>query len=486
MENRTQKEAQNTRKNTHVQEKQPVNRQNPGKRLRPIQKGEDRYAERAPRKKQETKRVKQSKDREQRKVDPQLDRPMPETAKRNSRSVMKRETVLDSSTPTRWRRETDRSISINKNQVPNQNETDNQNRNANVRQHRTQSRSITPNISQPRNSATPRPNLPYRNNINPNPSLEIKQGPLGNLPYLAQQVNLSMPQKQNKLSSLDRRPNFLTNHSQPQINRGLRGMAPGSLRGDREVISRSKVGLREMCNQMGMQGGNFPVMMGGMDHQRNIMAQMGHTMGHNIGRFNNMGHLGGMGMMSQMGQMGQMGQLNQMGQMGMMGGRMGSNSLHLQNPNMMSQISINQSESMLRNPRLQNIEIMNPNILKTISYPQLTASQERRVKKEMKEKERLRFENERIENNMRESIEMIELGQFKKYKRLLGYLINLFVQGDINSEYLSLNEDELQILKIIIYRKFKKHVNINLETHGLVSKLTTMVKKNCLKKNEER
>lgn len=217
------------------------------------------------------------------------------------------------------------------------------------------------------------------------------------------------------------------------------------------------------------------MMMGGMDHQRNMMAQMGHSIGHNMGQFSNMGHLGAIGMMGRMGS-----------HMGILGSRMGSNSLHLQNPNMISQMSMNQSESMLRNPRLQNIEIMNPNILKSISYPQLTASQERRVKKEMKEKERLKVENERIVNNMRESIEMIELGQFKKYKRLLGYLINLFVQGEINNDYFSLNQDELQILKIIIYRKFKKHVNINLGPNGLVAKLTTMVKKNCLKKNEER
>ena len=77
-----------------------------------------------------------------------------------------------------------------------------------------------------------------------------------------------------------------------------------------------------------------------------------------------------------------------------------------------------------------------------------------------KEKERKKIEDKRIENNMKESIEMIELGQFKRYRKLLAFLISLFVKGQVKLENVDLNEEELQILKIIIYRKFKKHIDI--------------------------
>lgn len=76
------------------------------------------------------------------------------------------------------------------------------------------------------------------------------------------------------------------------------------------------------------------------------------------------------------------------------------------------------------------------------------------------EKERKKNENERIENNMMESIEMIELGQFKRYRNLLAFLISLFVTGNIKEDAMDLFTEELQILKIIIYRKFKKHIDI--------------------------
>ena len=71
-----------------------------------------------------------------------------------------------------------------------------------------------------------------------------------------------------------------------------------------------------------------------------------------------------------------------------------------------------------------------------------------------------KHEDERIETNMLESIEMIELGQFKRYRKLLAFLISLFVTGNIKSEAMDLFHEELQILKIIIYRKFKKHIDI--------------------------
>jgi hypothetical protein len=80
------------------------------------------------------------------------------------------------------------------------------------------------------------------------------------------------------------------------------------------------------------------------------------------------------------------------------------------------------------------------------------------------EEQRKKNENERIKNNMLESIEMIELGQFKRYRKLLAYLISLFVTGNVKEEALDLYTEELQILKIIIYRKFKKHIDIKYLT----------------------
>ena len=77
-----------------------------------------------------------------------------------------------------------------------------------------------------------------------------------------------------------------------------------------------------------------------------------------------------------------------------------------------------------------------------------------------KEEQRKKNEDERIENNMLESIGMIELGQFKRYRKLLAFLISLFVTGNVKSEGVELFQEELQILKIIIYRKFKKHIDI--------------------------
>lgn len=74
--------------------------------------------------------------------------------------------------------------------------------------------------------------------------------------------------------------------------------------------------------------------------------------------------------------------------------------------------------------------------------------------------ERKKLEDERIENNMLESIGMIELGQFKRYRKLLAFLISLFVTGNVKRDSMDLHPEELQILKIIIYRKFKKHVDI--------------------------
>jgi hypothetical protein len=71
-----------------------------------------------------------------------------------------------------------------------------------------------------------------------------------------------------------------------------------------------------------------------------------------------------------------------------------------------------------------------------------------------------KHEDERIETNMLESIEMIELGQFKRYRKLLAFLISLFVTGNVKPESIDLFHEELQILKIIIYRKFKKHIDI--------------------------
>ena len=76
------------------------------------------------------------------------------------------------------------------------------------------------------------------------------------------------------------------------------------------------------------------------------------------------------------------------------------------------------------------------------------------------ERNRKKSENERIDNNMMESIEIIELGQYKRYRKLLAYLISLFVKGQARANSLDLNDEDLQILKIIIYRKFKKHVDI--------------------------
>lgn len=87
---------------------------------------------------------------------------------------------------------------------------------------------------------------------------------------------------------------------------------------------------------------------------------------------------------------------------------------------------------------------------------------------------------------MLESIEMIELRQFPKYKKLLTVLISLFVKGVIKEEYFDLNEEELQILKTIIYKKFKKHIDITLDKPSLILKLVNICQKVCLKKNEEK
>lgn len=54
----------------------------------------------------------------------------------------------------------------------------------------------------------------------------------------------------------------------------------------------------------------------------------------------------------------------------------------------------------------------------------------------------------------------IDQKQFKKYKNLLAILISLFVIGDINEIYFDLTEEELQILQIIMFRKFKKNIEI--------------------------
>ena len=122
-------------------------------------------------------------------------------------------------------------------------------------------------------------------------------------------------------------------------------------------------------------------------------------------------------------------------------------------------------------------------------------SQYATTKVNQKEHQRKKNEDERIQNNMLESIGMIELGQFKRYRKLLAFLISLFVTGNVKSEGVDLFHEELQILKIIIYRKFKKHIDIryfifffifSLNKKQLVQRLCSMARKSCLKKNEER
>lgn len=57
-------------------------------------------------------------------------------------------------------------------------------------------------------------------------------------------------------------------------------------------------------------------------------------------------------------------------------------------------------------------------------------------------------------------ISSIDQKQFKKYKNLLAILLSLFIIGDINENYFNLTEEEFKILQIIMYRKFKKNVDI--------------------------
>ena len=106
--------------------------------------------------------------------------------------------------------------------------------------------------------------------------------------------------------------------------------------------------------------------------------------------------------------------------------------------------------------------------------------------KEVKELNHMVSQNNKIEINMKDAIALMQHGPYKKYKDLLYFLISLFVKGEVQIEKFQLNEEELQILKIIIFRKFKKHVDINLEKKSLVLKLCSIANKSCLKKNEER
>lgn len=99
----------------------------------------------------------------------------------------------------------------------------------------------------------------------------------------------------------------------------------------------------------------------------------------------------------------------------------------------------------------------NPEIIQTQYINEKKINQNQKFGKE---EIRKKNEDERIENNMMESIGMIELGQFKRYRKLLAFLISLFVTGNVQSEGVDLFQEELQILKIIIYRKFKKHIDI--------------------------
>lgn len=102
-------------------------------------------------------------------------------------------------------------------------------------------------------------------------------------------------------------------------------------------------------------------------------------------------------------------------------------------------------------------------IIKKRGSKKKQSSERKKQKSESKEKsedQRKKREDERIENNMLESIGMIELGQFKRYRKLLAFLISLFVTGNVKREAIDLYHEELEILKIIIYRKFKKRIDI--------------------------
>ena len=65
----------------------------------------------------------------------------------------------------------------------------------------------------------------------------------------------------------------------------------------------------------------------------------------------------------------------------------------------------------------------------------------------------------KLKDIVKNSIQTIDNKQFKKYKNLLGVLISLFIIGDIDEKYSNLTEEEIQILKIIMYRKFKKNID---------------------------
>lgn len=109
-------------------------------------------------------------------------------------------------------------------------------------------------------------------------------------------------------------------------------------------------------------------------------------------------------------------------------------------------------------------KVKKENVVVRKRIPKKKQSREKKKKKsqskENPEDQKKKKEDERIENNMLESIGMIELGQFKRYRKLLAFLISLFVTGNVKQEAMDLYQEELQILKIIIYRKFKKHIDI--------------------------
>jgi hypothetical protein len=69
-------------------------------------------------------------------------------------------------------------------------------------------------------------------------------------------------------------------------------------------------------------------------------------------------------------------------------------------------------------------------------------------------------DNAKLEEMVERCISSIDQKQFSKYKNLLAILISLFVVGHTNEKYQQLNREERQILKIIMYRKFRKHVDI--------------------------
>lgn len=89
-----------------------------------------------------------------------------------------------------------------------------------------------------------------------------------------------------------------------------------------------------------------------------------------------------------------------------------------------------------------------------------TLVQKNLFQESFKEESLMNNEITRLEEMIDNYISSIDQKQFKKYKNLLAILISLFVVGDINEKYHHLSKEESQILKIIMYRKFKKNIDI--------------------------